>query len=193
MTPLTYLLMYQTCAATEIDPLMGGAWINMGTTLAESGDLDSAELMFMKAIQCCDDVKTKGMMNLALTLQTKANNLAASGDLTEAKVAIDRAGKLVDEATPLLLAKIGLGSATPEDGVFVKQTKPLRVQIHRLCGQILAGMGDLVACEAEFRLASERFGDIPGIWEALARVLDLQGKPEEAKRARDQLAEIRGV
>lgn len=67
----------------------------MGTTLAESGDLDSAELMFMKAIQCCDDVKTKGMMNLALTLQTKANNLAASGDLTEAKVAIDRAGKLV--------------------------------------------------------------------------------------------------
>lgn len=165
----------------------------MGTTLAESGDLDSAELMFLKAIECCDDVKTKGMMNLALTLQSKANNLAASGDLSGAKVAVDRAAKLVDEATPLLHAKISLSGASPEDIIFAKQTKPLRVQIHRLCGQILAGMGDLASCETEFRTASENFGDIPGIWEALARVLDLQGKTEDALQARAKLAEIRGL
>jgi tetratricopeptide (TPR) repeat protein len=179
--------------ATEIDPHMGGAWINMGTTLAESGDLDSAELMFLKAIQCCDDVKAKGMMNLALTLQTKANNLAAGGDLNGAKAAIDRAAELVDEATPLLHAKVALGTASSDDSVFAKQTKPLRVQIHRLCGQILAGMGDLVACEAEFRTAADKFGEIPGIWEALARVLDLQGKTEDAKEAREKLAQLRGL
>ena len=45
--------------ATEIDPHFGGAWINMGTTLAENGDLDSAELMFLKAISI-EEVKTKG-------------------------------------------------------------------------------------------------------------------------------------
>lgn len=59
----------------EIDPSMGGAWINMGTTLAEAGDFDSAELMFTKAIESSDEVKTKGMINLALLFQKKANNL----------------------------------------------------------------------------------------------------------------------
>lgn len=183
------LAMYKK--ATEIDPQMGGAWINMGTTLAEAGDLESAELMFLKAIQCGDEVKTKGMMNLALTLQKKANTLAAGGDLTGAKLAIDDAAKLVDDAKPLLDAKMALGGANSEDAMFASQIKPFRVQIHRLCGQILAGMGDLVACEAEFRTASEKFGDIPGLWEALARVLDLQGKAEDATQAREKLAALK--
>jgi len=148
--------------ATEIDPKMGGAWINMGTTLAEAGDLESAELMFLKAIECCDDVKTKGMMNLGVLLHKKANNLAANGDLNGAKLAVDDAAKMVDDAKPLLDIKMACGGLSPEDAMFTKQIKPLRVQIHRLCGQILAGKGDLVGCEAEFRTASEKFGDIPG-------------------------------
>jgi hypothetical protein len=141
---------------------MGGAWINMGTTLAEAGDLESAELMFLKAIECCDDVKTKGMMNLGVLLHKKANNLAANGDLNGAKLAVDDAAKMVDDAKPLLDIKMAFGGLSPEDAMFTKQIKPLRVQIHRLCGQILAGKGDLVGCEAEFRTASENFGDIPG-------------------------------
>jgi len=183
------LAMYKK--ATEIDPQMGGAWINMGTTLAEAGNLQDAELMFLKAIECGDDVKTKGMMNLAILLQKKANNLAPSGDLNGAKLAIDQAAKLIDEAKPLLNAKIALGGGNSEDAMYASQLKPLRVQIHRLCGQILAGMGDLEACEAEFRTASESFGDVPGIWDALARVLDLRGKAEEATQARDTLVALR--
>ena len=170
---------------------MGGAWINMGTTLAESGDLESADPMFLKAIVCCDDVKTKGMINLAVLLHKKANNLAASGDLNGAKLSIDDAAKMVDDAKPLLDIKMELGGSSPEDAVFAEQIKPLRIQIYRLCGQILVGMGDLVGCEAEFRTASERFGDIPGIWDALARVWDLQGKSKEANQTRQKLMEIR--
>lgn len=157
--------------ATEIDPHFGGAWINMGTTLAENGDLDSAELMFLKAISASEEVKTKGMINLALTLQKKANNLAADGNLNGAKVAIVDAGKLLDDAKPLLDAKLALGGASAEDVMFSEQVKPLRIQTHRLYGQILAGMGDMSACEEEFRTASEKYSDIPGLWHALARVL----------------------
>ena len=176
--------------ATEIDPQMGGAWINMGTTLAEAGNLEDAEVMFMKAIACGDDVKTKGMMNLALLLQKKANTLASSGDLNAAKHAIFEASKLLDEAKPLLDANIALGGGNSEDAMYAAQFRPLRVQCHRFAGQILAGMGDLVGCEAEFRTASEKFSEIPGVWEALARVLELQGKTGEATKAREQLAAI---
>ena len=141
----------------------------MGTTLAENGDLDSAELMFLKAISI-EEVKTKGMINLALTLQKKANNLAADGDLSGAKMAIVDAGKLLDDAKPLLDAKLSLG-ASAEDVMFLEQVKPLRIQTHRLYGQILAGMGDMKACEEEFRTACEKYSDVPGLWHALARVL----------------------
>ena len=170
---------------------MGGAWINMGTTLAEAGDFDSAALMFTKAIESSDEVKTKGMINLALLFQKKANNLAAVlGDLNGAKVAVDRAAKLIDDAKPLIDAKMALCDANSDDIIFSQQLKPLRVQIHRLCGQILAGLGDMVACENEFRTASENYSDVPGIWEALARVLDIQGKTEEANQAKAKLAAL---
>lgn len=162
----------------------------MGTTLAEAGEFESAELLFMKAVECCEDVKTKGMMNLALLLEKKANNLAANGDLNGAKRAIDEAARLVDKAKPLLDVKMALGGASDEDAMFSKQVKPQRVQIHRLCGQILAGMGDMVACEAEFRTACDNYPDIPGLWHALSRVLDLQGKTNEANQAREKLAAL---
>lgn len=132
----------------------------MGTTLAEAGNLEDAELMFLKAIGC-EEVKTKGMVNMSLLLQKKANSLAAGGDLNGAKNAIDEAAKMIDEAKPIIDAKVALGAASPEDAMYASQLKPLRVQIHRLTGQILAGMGDLVACEAEFRTAADKFGDIP--------------------------------
>ena len=112
------------------------------------------------------------------------------GDLNGAKVAVDRAAKLIDDAKPLIDAKMALCDANSDDIIFSQQLKPLRVQIHRLCGQILAGLGDMVACENEFRTASENYSDVPGIWEALARVLDIQGKTEEANQAKAKLAAL---
>ncbi len=68
--------------------------------------------------------------------------MAANGDLNGAKLAVDDAAKMVDDAKPLFDIKMALGGLSPEDAMFAKQIKPLRVQIHRLCGQILTGKGD---------------------------------------------------
>ena len=37
-----------------------------------------------------------------------------------------------------------------------------------------------------------RFPDVPGVWDMLARVFDLQGKAEEAQAARDKISELMG-
>jgi len=173
------LAMYKK--TVSIDGNFGGAYINMGTILASSGDLASAEVMFLKAIQCSEEVRTKGMFNLSLLLQQKANNLATSGNLEEAKAAIIEASKLLDDAKPLIDAKIALGGSNSEDAMYASQFKPMRVQCHRVLGQVMAGMGDMVSCEQEFRNASEKFPDIPGIWAALSRVLEIQNKMDEAQ------------
>jgi len=173
------LAMYKK--TVSIDGNFGGAYINMGTILASSGDLASAEVMFLKAIQCSEEVRTKGMFNLSLLLQQKANNLATSGNLEEAKAAIMEASKLLDDAKPLIDARIALGGSNSEDAMYASQFKPMRVQCHRVLGQVMAGMGDMVSCEQEFRIASEKFPDIPGIWAALSRVLEIQGKMDEAQ------------
>merc|ERR1740139_234107 len=83
--------------ATSIDPSFGGAWLNWGTTFAESGDIDNAEVMFLKGLSC-PEVAPKAMINLALVYQKKANTLAASGDLNGAKSAVEHAKPLLDAA-----------------------------------------------------------------------------------------------
>lgn len=176
------LAMYKK--TVSIDSSFGGAYINMGTILADNGDFESAEVMFLKAIQCNEEVRTKGMFNLSLLLQQKANTLATSGDLTGAKAAIVEASKLLDSAKPLIDARIDLNGSNTEDAMYASQFKPMRVQCHRILGQVLAGIGDMAACEAEFRSASEKFADVPGLWLALGRVLELQGKTEEAQFCR---------
>lgn len=173
-----------------INPNFGGAYINMGTILADDGDTDGAEVMFLKAIECSDEVRTKGMFNLSLLLQKKANLLATSGDLVGAKSAIAESSKLLDDAKVDIDARTALGSSYSEDALYSSQFKPMRVQCHRLLGQIYAGMGDLEASEAEFLSASERFPDIPGIWLALARVYELQGKMDLAAEAKAKLAAL---
>jgi superkiller protein 3 len=66
--------------ATKVDPTFGGAWLNWGTSLAENGNMDDAELMFLKAVQCGGEVAPKAMVNLGLIQHTRANVLAPSGD-----------------------------------------------------------------------------------------------------------------
>jgi len=182
------LAMYKK--TVSIDKNFGGAYVNMGTILADNGDLASAEVMFLKAIQCGEEVRTKAMFNLSLLLQQKANTLAISGDLTGAKAAIVEASKLLDDAKPLIDARIELGGSNSEVAMHASQFKPMRVRCHQLLGQVLAGIGDLQASEAEFRSASEKFGDVPGIWLALSRVLDLQGNMGEAAICKAKFAAL---
>ena len=185
------LAMYKK--AISIDPNFGGAYINLGTILADNGDWETAEVMYLKAIQCGEEVRTMGMINLSLLLQQKANTLATSGDLTGAKAAIVEASKLLDDAKPLIDARIALDGPNSQDAIYSSQFKQMRVQCHRFLGQVFAGMGDLVACEEEFRSASKKFDDDPVIWKGLARVLELQGKLEEARVCNEKFAALQNM
>ena len=51
-------------------------------------------------------------------------------------------------------------------------------------------MRDFPSCEAEFRKATERFPQVKGAWEMLARILEVQGKTNEAAEARQKLASL---
>jgi len=51
-------------------------------------------------------------------------------------------------------------------------------------------MKDFVSSEIQFRRATERFPNIKGAWEMLARILEVQGKTGEALIARNQLNKI---
>lgn len=180
--------------ATAIDPMQGGAWINWGTSLAEQGNFDDAELMFFKALECGGEVRPKAMMNLALVENTRANQFAQAGDLANAKGSALKAGSFLDQAKPLLDALAGdvSASADVDSQRYIAQFKPLRLQVHRLTGQILAGANEFQACEEEFLRASQLFPDVPGVWDMLARVFDLQGKAEEARAARAKISELMG-
>jgi len=169
--------------ATSIDPTMGGPWLNWGTSLAESGNMEDAEVMFLKAMQCGSEVKPKAMMNMALIYQSRANSLAAGGDLSGAKAQMVKAAGVLDGAKPLLQQM----SSSDDARQYAAQFDPLRLQCHRLTGQIMAGMGDMEACEKEFRRATENFPNSQGAWQMFGRILELQGKVEEAQKAKDKI------
>jgi len=175
--------------ATSIDPGFGGAWLNWGTSLAESGDIDNAEVMFLKGLSC-SEVAPKAMMNLALVYQKKANALAATGDLNGAKSAVENAVRNLERAKPLLddaiLATTG-SSGADEERRYMAQFRPIRLACYRMMGSIFAGMKDLEGSEREFRNAVQNFPDAPAAWQMLVRVLQMQGKVEEASQAMEEL------
>lgn len=174
--------------ATAVDPKMGGAWINWGTSLAEKRDLQAAEDKFKRALMCGDEMAPKAMFNLALVYQANANKLAASGDLVSAKTAITEASKMLDTAKPLLSIQ---NNSNDEDLVrYRSQLGPLRMQVHKLSGQIFAGMKDLPGCEAEFRTCATNFPDEPMAWGMLSRILEVQGKTEEANAAKAKMGSV---
>eukprot|EP00554_Chaetoceros_debilis_P002154 CAMPEP_0194089318 /NCGR_PEP_ID=MMETSP0149-20130528/33730_1 /TAXON_ID=122233 /ORGANISM="Chaetoceros debilis, Strain MM31A-1" /LENGTH=650 /DNA_ID=CAMNT_0038773209 /DNA_START=246 /DNA_END=2198 /DNA_ORIENTATION=+ len=172
--------------ATTIDPTFGGAWLNWGTALAESGNMEDAEVMFLKGLEC-PEVKPKAMMNLGLVYSKKAELSAANGDLESAKSFATKAGSMVDSAKPLLDANLLVeGTNNDDDKKYAAQYVPLRLTCHRILGSVFAGMKDFDASEKEFRKATENFPQIPGAWEMLARVLEIQGKASEAIEARSK-------
>ena len=164
-----------------------------GTSLAEAGNYDDAEIMFLKALECGADVRPKALMNLALVHNTRANQYAQGGDLSSAKASAVKAANMLDQAKPLLdMLSTDAAGADADSQRYITQFKPLRLQVHRLYGQILAGAGEYAACEKEFKRAAESYPDIPGVWDMLSRILDLQGKTEEAAKCKEKVAALTG-
>lgn len=144
--------------------------------------------MFLKGLSC-PEVAPKAMINLALVYQKKANTLAASGDLDGAKSAVENAVRNLELAKPLLDDAIirASSSNTDEEQRYVAQFRPIRLACHRMMGSIFAGMKDLEGSEREFRSAVQNFPDAPAAWQMLVRVLQMQGKAEEASEAMERL------
>lgn len=164
--------------ATNVNPKFGGAWLNWGTVLAEDGNFEDAEVMFLKGMEC-EEVKTKAIMNLALVYQKQAERNAAEGSFDTAKDLVVKAGDLLDSNKGFLE-----NVTNDDDRKYAEQFTPLRLQAHRILGSIYAGMKDFLSCEAEFRKATENFPQIRGSWEMLARILEVQGKTKEVSEVR---------
>jgi tetratricopeptide (TPR) repeat protein len=145
--------------------------------------------MFLNAVNC-PEVKSKGMMNLAMVYLKQGENRAAQGDLPAAKDLAMKAGNYLDDAKVLLDETIKNGLGAGDEQRYVLQFGPLRLQSHRLVGSVLFGLKDFAACEEEFREATKNFPDIRGAWEMLARVLDLQGKSDEVAKVREQINKL---
>ena len=71
--------------------------------------------------------------------------------------------------------------------------KPLRLQVHKLSGQIYAALREFGECEEEFRKAVDNFPEEGAAWEMLSRILGLVGKDGEAREARKKANLLRNV
>ena len=147
-----------------------------------------AEVMFLKAVGCGPDVAPKAMLNLGLVYQARGNALASEGDLAGAMKAAIGSAQYLDSAKSLLKQLQVDGHS--EADAYMSRYGPLRLQSHRLMGQIHAGLGDYTSCEKEFRAATEAFPNEPGSWQMLGRILEIQGKKEEAQKAIAKLSAI---
>ena len=147
--------------------------------------------MFMKAMECEVDVRPKAMINLGLLYNLRGNSLAQNGNLDGAKQAALDAANYLDAAKPLLEAMAATGKADSDILQYQQQYRPVRLQSHRLLGQILAGSGDLAASESECRQATENFPDEPSAWQLLGKVLQAQGKNEEAQSVMAKINSLR--
>lgn len=187
---LTKEEMQMYAKATKADPKFGGAWLNWGTVLAESGNIDDAELMFLKALPCEPEVASKAMMNLGLIYITQGNALAQGGNLEGAmKAALDAANNM-DQGKAMLDQLVANNKADSMIQKFLGQYRPLRLKAHQLIGQLYAGQGNMVECEAEFRAATQNFPQDITAWKLLERILQIQGKTDELKSVADKIMSI---
>jgi tetratricopeptide (TPR) repeat protein len=146
--------------------------------------------MFMKAMQCEPEVVSKAMMNLSLIYVTRGDSLAQGGNLEGAlKVALD-AAKYMDQGKELLDDLASSGKADSMVDRFIQQYRPLRLQAHRLLGQLYAGAGDMASCETEFRKATENFPDDISAWKLLERVLQMQGKADDLAAVAERILSL---
>lgn len=139
--------------------------------------------MFLKALRCEPKIVPKAMMNLGLLYNTRGNFLAQTGDMDGAKSASADAAKYLDESKHILDNFASSADLDSDLEKYLDRYRPVRLQAHRLAGQLSAGSGDLESCEAEFRLATKNFPDEAFSWQMLSRALEMQGKTEEAIQA----------
>jgi tetratricopeptide (TPR) repeat protein len=187
--------LYKRCI--ELDPDgYGGAWLNLGTTLAEGGNVADAESMFLKAMSCSKpfEVKPKAMINLALIHHHKVGQAFQQQNIDAAKTETLRAAWYLDAAKPLLEEAV---KANPSisGGIqqYMLQFKTLRVACHRNLGQIYAGTGNMALCEEEFRRATESFPTEIQAWQMLGRVLEIQGKKEAMQNVISKIQQLQGL
>lgn len=148
--------------------------------------------MFRKALDCGVDIVPRALMNLALLYHTRAKSLATATnhDLQAAKANAQLASEYADRAKPLLDQ---FDIIDDEIRQYISQYRPLRLQCHRLLGQIYAGLGDLQACEMEFRAAIAAFPDDLNARICLQRALDVQGKTDESTEVQSEIEELMRV
>jgi tetratricopeptide (TPR) repeat protein len=187
------MMMYQKCV--QVDPDYGAAWLNLGTVLAEGGNIDDAELMFLKALHSSKpiEVKPKAMVNLALIYHNKVTTAFQIQDIGSAKTAAIQAANYLDDAKPMLKDLI-FGSGGGGDGStmqqYVKQWETLRLACHRDLGQIYAGTGRMDLCEEEFRKAVAAFPAEIKAYQMLGRALEIQGKTSEMEQIIMKIQEL---
>ncbi|KAG7359226.1 serine/threonine protein kinase [Nitzschia inconspicua] len=185
------ILMYKRCI--ELDPIgFGGAWLNLGTILAEDGNLDDAETMFIKALGSSKplEVKPKAMINLALIYHNKVGQAFQQQDIDAAKAAVLQAASYLDSAKPLLDQVSSFESGMQQ---YQSQYNTLRLACHRNLGQIYAGTGDLALCEEEFRRATDAFPTEIQAWQMLGRVLEIQGKKEAMQDVISKIQQLQSI
>ena len=135
------------------------------------------------------------MMDLALVRQQQALQVAAKpGGWGKAKDLIQESGNFLDRAKPLLDQRaIASSISTGADGdhavirQYASRFEQQRLQCHQTAAGILVQLEDLDGTEREFRNAIESFPHVKGLWHGLSRVLDVQGKTDEAARAREMI------
>ena len=103
-------------------------------------------------------------------------------DTSAKKVAVE-AARYLDDGKARLDALASAGHLDAELERHIQHYRPLRLQAHQLIGQLHAGAGDMAACEAEFRRATESFPNEAFAWQLLSRILEVQGKTNEADKA----------
>merc|ERR1711862_1059661 len=182
--------------AIHVDKNFVGAWINWGTGLAERGHIDEAEEKFKMALLCKPskpEIVPKVMFNLALVHQTRANQYASQNKLQEAKISIKEASTLLESVKPLLFDNNSNSNNNNNNQQYIKMYKPLRLQVHKLSGQLYAALHEYKQCEDEFRLATTNFPNEGAAWDMLSRILQLQGKVNEAKQVQEKANMLRNV
>lgn len=142
--------------------------------------------MFLKALECEPEVVPKAMINLGLLYNTRGDFMAQTGDLAGAKKAAIDAARYLDEGKARLDDLASNGKLDAQLETFAPQYRKFRLQTHRLVGQLHAGGGDMSSCEAEFRRATDNFPEDSLAWQMLSRILEIQGKEDEAARAVDR-------
>jgi len=185
--------------AIKVDPNFGGAWLNWGTNVAEyDNDLVQAEALFLKALQCdgaSSTLRAKAMMNLAIVKQHYVRDCIQTQAISQAKQHATECAAYLDEAKPLLEQAVREGSdgsiIDTEAVQYLQRFKPLRLGAHKYLAQFHAGEGNLEASEEESRKATDTFPDDLSAWNLLGRVLEVQGKQDEAKIVMEKMVALR--